>query len=135
VFSNRVEVRNGKRRPGRVRLALAAGGTAVLLAGGVTGCELEDALDCGRVALNVADALDDVQQARDTDAALRALDRLDKQLDKLGDDAGSSDVKDGIDKINDGVKDVRDDLNADREPNFDKLVDGTEKLTSACGGN
>lgn len=103
-----------------------------------TGCSaVEKALDCGRFA---ADITTDAAQFSDAMAsagdnpqgALDALDELDRDVDKLGDNTDDADVQKAGDRLGDQITEMRDALNDGRVPSAAPVVDAAGEVAKAC---
>ncbi|MHC5261333.1 hypothetical protein ACYSUO_25905 [Streptomyces sp. UC4497] len=121
------------------RLAILAA-TAALVAIPVTvGCSAVDkALDCARTADAIADSVTDLQQAvenasNDPTQAGESLDKIDKNLDDIGDKTDNADVSKAVDDLNKAVDNVRTSIkNGDAAPDVTPVTDSAGELTKVC---
>ncbi|MEU8681827.1 hypothetical protein [Streptomyces sp. NPDC048611] len=125
-----------QRRPAATALvALAAASLAIPL---LSGCgAVEKAMDCANTASSVVDAVDKLQKAADNavndpQKAQQALDDIDTNLRKLSKDASDPELSKAIDKANDGIKAARKDLDNNKAPDIQPIVDGTGEMTKIC---
>ncbi|MFF9211121.1 MULTISPECIES: hypothetical protein [unclassified Streptomyces] len=126
----------GRRITTTVAGAIAA---VALTAGLTTGCDaVGKALDCVQTADSIADSVTDLQQAVEnaandptqTDQALAAIDR---NLDKIGDKTGNTDVNKAVDDLRKAVGNVRTAVrNGDRTPDLTPVTDAAGELTKVC---
>ncbi|WP_326808439.1 MULTISPECIES: hypothetical protein [unclassified Streptomyces] len=120
------------------KTTVAVAAAVVLTVPVVAGCSAVDkALDCANTAATVAQAADDLQQAasdanEDPTQAKRSLDKIDKNLKKIGDETDEGDVNKAVSKLSDAVDSVRTDLNAGRTPKTDPVGDAAGELTKVC---
>ncbi|MGW3008917.1 hypothetical protein ACWC9R_08755 [Streptomyces sp. NPDC001219] len=125
-----------QRRPAATALvALAAATLAIPL---LSGCgAVQKAMDCANTASSVVDAVDKLQKAADNavndpQKAQQALDDIDANLRKLSKDATDPELSKAIDKTNDGIKAARKDLDSNKAPDIQPIVDGTGEMTKIC---
>ncbi|MFE1176699.1 hypothetical protein [Streptomyces sp. NPDC058773] len=125
-----------QRRPAATALvALAAATLAIPL---LSGCgAVQKAMDCANTASSVVDAVDKLQQAADNAVSEpqkteQALDDIDKNLRKLSKESSDADLSKAIDKTNEGIKAARKDLDNNKAPDIQPIVDGTGEMTKIC---
>ncbi|WP_328538523.1 hypothetical protein [Streptomyces sp. NBC_00344] len=122
----------------RTAALLAATVTAVTLAGAV-GCDaVNKAVDCVQTADTVAGNVNNLQQAvsnigNDPGQVDQALDNIAKNLGKLGDKTGDTDVSKAVDDLNTAVDNVRKSVDSgDRTPDISPVRDAAGELTKVC---
>ncbi|MER5497962.1 hypothetical protein ABT096_12265 [Streptomyces sp. NPDC002561] len=113
--------------------ALALGLTAA------TGCAAVDkALDCVRTADAIATSVDNLQQAvsnvaSDPTQASEALDEIEKELGKLGDETDNADLGKAVDDLKEGVGNVRDSIDkGDATPDITPVADAAKEIGKVC---
>ncbi|GAA1270540.1 hypothetical protein GCM10009665_68580 [Kitasatospora nipponensis] len=99
----------------------------------------QKALDCGNTAVRVGSDLGDLNSAygnsqNDPAAAGRALAKLKADLDKLGKNAGSTDVDNAVTDLQRQVDKVQTAVDAKQVPDLGPLGDAAGKLTKVCTG-
>lgn len=106
---------------------------------GLVGCDaVNKALDCVQTADAIADSVTDLQQALekagdDPTQADEALDKIDKNIDEIGDKTDNTDVNKAVDDLDKAVGNVRDSVNnGDATPDLKPIVDATSELTKVC---
>ncbi|BDH09894.1 MULTISPECIES: hypothetical protein [Streptomyces] len=124
------------RRPATTALAALAAATLAIPLLSACGA-VEKAMDCAKTATSVVNAVDKLQQAADnslTDPqkAEQALDNIDTNLKKLSKDAHDPELSKAIDKTNNGIKAARKDLDNNKAPDIQPIVDGTSAMTKIC---
>ncbi|MCZ1009723.1 hypothetical protein [Streptomyces lydicus] len=98
---------------------------------------VQKAMDCAKTATSVVNAVDKLQQAADnslTDPqkAEQALDNIDANLKKLSREANDPELSKAVDKTNNGIKAARKDLDNNKAPDIQPIVDGAHDMTSIC---
>lgn len=125
-------------RPRPTPLALAALAAATLTVPFLTSCgAVQKAVDCAKTATSVVNAVDKLQQAADnalTDPkkTQQALDNIDSNLRKLSNEANDPELSKAIDKTNAGIKNARKDIENNKAPDIQPIVDGTSRMTKIC---
>lgn len=111
---------------------------AALLVPLTTGCDAVDkALDCGRLAVEISNDVDNLQDAV-TGAALdpteadKVLDALDKDIDKVGDRTDDTDVGKAIDHLQKALDNVQTSVDSGNRPDLTPVKDATGELTKVC---
>jgi hypothetical protein len=111
---------------------------AALLVPLTTGCDAVDkALDCGRLAVEISNDVDDLQDAV-TGAAVnpadadKILDALDKDIDKVGDRTDNTDVGKALDDLQKAVDNVQTSVDSGKRPDLAPVKDATGELTNVC---
>jgi len=122
----------------RRRTSLAAALTPVVLALPLLGCgAVQKALDCANTAVVIADSVNDLQQAL-TDGvenpaeAQQALDRIDRNLDRIGDSTDGGDVGKAVEDLRKAVDNVREATEQGRTPDISPVADAADELTQVC---
>ncbi|MEU9761164.1 hypothetical protein [Streptomyces sp. NPDC047985] len=122
----------------RTTVALTLTTLALTLAA-ATGCGAVDkALDCVRTADAIATSVDNLQQAasnasNDPTQASEALDRIEKELGRLGDTTGDADLGKAVDHLETAVGNVRDALKkGDAAPDVSPVVDAATEIGKIC---
>lgn len=123
------------RRPTAVTAAAVA--AAVLLPFTAACSALDKAIDCGQLAIDVTADVEQFSEAMSNagdspQAAIDALDELDKDLEKLGDKTDNADVKEAVQNLDDQVTETRDSLDAGKVPSVDPVVDAAAEVTKVC---
>ncbi|MFG2528092.1 hypothetical protein [Streptomyces sp. NPDC048516] len=115
--------------------ALVAATLAIPL---LSGCgAVQKAMDCAKTATSVVNAVDKLQQAADnslTDPqkAEQALDNIDTNLQKLSKEAHDPELSKAVDKTNNGIKAARKDIDHNKAPRIQPIVDGAHDMTRIC---
>ncbi|MFJ9420135.1 hypothetical protein ACIRPT_39170 [Streptomyces sp. NPDC101227] len=126
------------RRPRPALTALAALTAATLAIPLLSACDaVNKAMDCGRTATAVVDAVDKLQQAvgnslDDPQKAEQALDDIDQNLKKVRDSSSDPDLSAAIDKMNTGIKNARKDIKATKAPDIQPITDTAGDMTKIC---
>ncbi|MEU6117952.1 hypothetical protein ABZ840_25805 [Streptomyces sp. NPDC047117] len=127
-------------RPAR-RTAVTAASAVAAIALAVpvlTGCgAVETALDCAQTATAVGKNVDELQQAFSNGAdnpaeAQQALDKIDKNLDELGDKSDNADIGKAVDDLSRGVKDAQQSLDQGKTPDTAPIESAASELTKIC---
>ncbi|MCM2575832.1 hypothetical protein [Streptomyces meridianus] len=117
---------------------IAALAAAALILPAAVGCSaISTALDCARTAATIADNVDQLQQAvsgaqENPAEAQQALDRIDKNLDELGDSTGDADLKKAVGDMNTGVQNVRESLSKGENPDLTPVENSASEITNIC---
>ncbi|MER7759510.1 hypothetical protein [Streptomyces sp. NPDC097619] len=116
-------------------LALAAALAVPVL----TACDaVSTAFDCANTAVAVTDGVNDLQQAvsqadNSPQDAQNALDRIEQNLKKIGDQTDNTDLGKAVDSLTTGVGNVRDSIrNGDATPDITPITDAAAELTKVC---
>ncbi|MFI1156425.1 hypothetical protein [Streptomyces sioyaensis] len=127
------------RRPGRpATAALAASAAALLVIPLLAGCgAVQKAMDCTRAAGSVVDAVDKLQRAAghaldDPQQARQALDSVEQNLRKVGDDTGDPDLAKAIHTMNKGITHARRALDRNQVPDIQPIADGAGDMAEIC---
>ncbi|MET7795272.1 hypothetical protein [Streptomyces decoyicus] len=124
------------RRPATTALAALAAATLAIPLLSACGA-VQKAMDCAKTATSVVNAVDKLQQAADnslTDPqkAQQALDNIDANLKKLSKEANDPDLSKAVDKTNNGIKAARKDIDNNKAPDIQPIVDGAREMTNIC---
>ncbi|MFC7305282.1 hypothetical protein ACFQVC_13740 [Streptomyces monticola] len=125
-----------RRRTARIFIATAAVALVTPLA---IGCSAVDkALDCVQTADAIARSAAELQQAVESAAdnpleADKALDKIDKNLNEIGDKTDDADVGKAVDDLTQAVDNVRQAIkDGDPAPDISPVTRATGELTKAC---
>ncbi|MEJ8648300.1 hypothetical protein WKI65_09465 [Streptomyces sp. MS1.AVA.3] len=124
------------RRPATTALAALAAATLAIPLLSACGA-VQKAMDCAKTATSVVNAVDKLQQAADNsltdpEKAQQALDNIDANLKKLSKEANDPDLSKAVDKTNNGIKAARKDLDNNKAPDIQPIVDGAREMTNIC---
>ncbi|WP_368397190.1 hypothetical protein [Streptomyces sclerotialus] len=127
-------------RPARRTAVTAASAVAAitLAVPVLSGCgAVETALDCAQTAATVGKNVDELQQAFSGGAenpaeAQQALDKIDKNLDELGDTSDNADIGKAVDDLSRGVKDAQQALDQGKTPDTAPIEAAASELTKIC---
>lgn len=128
-------------RPARRRTAMTAASAAAALALAVpalSACSaVETALDCAQTATAIGQNVDNLQQAISNGAdnpaeAQQALDKIDKNLDALGDKSDNADIGKAVDDLSRGVKNAQQALDQGKTPDTTPIESAASELTKIC---
>ena len=119
--------------------AIAAVAGVAFAAPLMTGCDTVDkAMDCLHAADSIADSVTDLQQAvenasNDPSQTDDALNAIEKDLGKIGDQTDDADVNKAVDDLKKAVGKVRTDVrNGDDTPDLTPVTDAAGELTKVC---
>ncbi|WP_030250231.1 hypothetical protein [Streptomyces violens] len=104
----------------------------------LTGCgAVQTAMDCAQTATAVGKNVDELQQAFSGGAenpaeAQQALDKIDKNLDELGDQSDNADIGKAVDDLSRGVKDAQQSLDKGQTPDTAPIESAASELTKIC---
>ncbi|MFI0821600.1 hypothetical protein ACH4TX_38925 [Streptomyces sp. NPDC021098] len=128
-----------RNRSDRHRFAAATTLAAVaLLVPLTTGCDAVDkALDCGRLAVEISNDVDNLQDAVtgaavDPTKADKVLDALDQDIDKVGDRTDNTDVSKALADLRKAVDNVQTSVDSGKHPDLTPVRDATAELTNVC---
>ncbi|POX40810.1 hypothetical protein C3486_12375 [Streptomyces sp. Ru73] len=98
---------------------------------------VETAMDCAQTAAAIGQNVDQLQQAfaggADNPAeAQQALDKIDKNLDALGDKTDNADIGKAVDDLTRGVKDAQQALDQGKTPDTAPISSAASELTKIC---
>jgi len=118
--------------------AVATLAAAALLVPLTTGCDAVDkALDCGRLAVEISNDVDNLQDAvtgatLDPTEADKVLDALDKDIDKVGDRTDDTDVGKTLDHLRKALDNVQTSVDSGDHPDLTPVKDATAELSKVC---
>ncbi|MGW2329105.1 hypothetical protein ACWC5C_25570 [Streptomyces sp. NPDC001700] len=118
--------------------AVGALAAAAILIPLTTGCDAVDkALDCGRLAVEISNDVDNLQDAvtgaGDNPAdADKILDALGKDIDKVGDRTDDTDVGKAVDHLQKALDNVQTSVDNGNRPDLSPVKDATGELTKVC---
>ncbi|MGK5529413.1 hypothetical protein [Streptomyces sp. URMC 129] len=120
-----------------VKLALPTGVlTATALTAGFTvGCDLQQAVDCARLAVEVtsaAEALGQAVEAGDPEAFADAADTLTGNVEDVQNDVDDADVSAAADSIQQALDSIESGFESGAAVDISPLFDATGELTDAC---
>jgi hypothetical protein len=109
---------------------------SVALAGGaVSACDLDRAVDCARLALQVSNASDRVADAVATsvlDDDIDAFGELAEDIGELERRVNDTDVREAAESVSEAAENLQRTVEDGREPDLTPLVDATAELTTVC---
>lgn len=116
-------------------LALTAAFAALPLTAACSAAQ--KALDCGELALNITADAQELSQALanagdNPRAAAGALERIERDMDKLSKKTSDSDVQKAVGKLADRVRDTNDALDAGRIPSGKPVTDAAADVAAVC---
>jgi methyl-accepting chemotaxis protein len=118
------------------RLSVAAVALASLAGGVVTsGCDVQRAVDCARLALAVANSGDTLENAVLTSLVeddAGALEELHRDVEELKDRVRDTDVREAADSVAEAADNVQRAAEEGGEPDLTPLADATDELTEVC---
>jgi hypothetical protein len=122
------------------RTGLAAGAGVAVLAAGLlaTGCDVQRAVDCARLAVAVANSEQAVEDAATTavegdDPA--AFAQLARDVDELTDRVQDTDVRAAAEDVSRAAENVQTALEAGGQPDLTPLAEATDELTGVCAAD
>ncbi|MGP4114372.1 hypothetical protein ACTWP5_26110 [Streptomyces sp. 4N509B] len=125
--------------PGRTRRAAGSVGSAGLLAvmavTGTLACDLQRAVDCAQLALEVTTSADSLENALSTEALgddVDALDELSEDVGELQDRVGDTDVQEAADSVVEAAENLTRAVEEGEVPDLTPLADATSELTTVC---
>jgi hypothetical protein len=122
----------------RRRLPAGAGAlalTVALAAGAGTACDVQRAVDCAVLALEVSNAGDRVAEAVATSAVeddLRAFRELGEDIDELTDRVEDTDVREAAESVGEAANNLEQAVERGEAPGLSPLLDATAELTTVC---
>ncbi|MGP3686328.1 hypothetical protein ACTVZO_16745 [Streptomyces sp. IBSNAI002] len=116
-------------------LALAA----ALAIPALSSCDaISTAMDCANTAVAITDGANDLQQAvsqagNSPQDAQNALNQIEDNLKKIGDQTDNADLSKAIGSMNTAVKNVRDAIqNGDATPDIQPVADAASEISKVC---
>ncbi|WP_374774194.1 hypothetical protein OG756_15495 [Streptomyces sp. NBC_01310] len=112
---------------------------AVLTVPALTACDaISTAMDCASTAVAITDGANDLQQAvsqagNSPQDAQKALDEIDANLKKIGDQTNNADLGKAIDSMNTAVKNVRTSIESGNSaPDIQPVADAASEISKVC---
>ncbi|MET9696056.1 hypothetical protein ABZY31_03895 [Streptomyces sp. NPDC006529] len=118
--------------------------SAVLLAAALTvpaltSCDaISTAMDCANTAVAITDGANDLQQAvsqagNSPQDAQNALDQIERNLKKVGDQTGNADLGKAVDSMTTAVKNVRTSIEGgNTAPDITPVADAAKEISKVC---
>ncbi|MEV7835063.1 hypothetical protein AB0P12_31230 [Streptomyces subrutilus] len=120
------------------RIAAVAVAAALVLPA-LTACDaISTAMDCANTAVAITDGANDLQQAvsqagSSPQDAQNALDQIDANLKKIGDQTDNADLGKAIDSMEAAVKSVRTSVESgNTAPDIQPVADAASELSKVC---
>ncbi|MGW0751011.1 hypothetical protein [Streptomyces sp. NPDC002587] len=120
------------------RLAAVAVAAALAIPA-LTSCDaISTAMDCANTAVAITDGANDLQQAvsqagNSPQDAQNALNQIETNLKKIGDQTDNADLGKAIDSMNTAVKNVRTAIqNGDATPDIQPVADAASEISKVC---
>ncbi|MFJ7587964.1 hypothetical protein ACIQZO_11365 [Streptomyces sp. NPDC097617] len=112
---------------------------AVLTVPALSACDaISTAMDCANTAVAITDGANDLQQAvsqagNSPQDAQNALDQIESNLKKIGDQTENADLGKAIDSMNTAVKNVRTSIESgNTAPDIQPVADAASELSKVC---
>ncbi|MFE7099543.1 hypothetical protein [Streptomyces erythrochromogenes] len=122
----------------KLRIAAVAV-AAVLTIPALSGCDaISTAMDCANTAVAITDGANDLQQAvsqagNSPQDAKNALDQIETNLKKIGDQTDNADLGKAIDSMNTAVKNVRTAIESGNPtPDIKPVADAASEISKVC---
>ncbi|UED86081.1 hypothetical protein [Streptomyces profundus] len=122
--------------------SIRMGLTGTLLAGaaglGTLGCDVQRALDCAQLALEVTSSVDALARAVDAEDPAGfsdAADTAQNDLDELRDGFSDTDVSAAADSVAEAIENIAQQPAGGSPPDLSPLNNAVDELTSACASN
>ncbi|MFF8263960.1 hypothetical protein [Streptomyces virginiae] len=122
----------------KLRIAAVAV-AAVLTVPALSACDaISTAMDCANTAVAITDGANDLQQAvsqagNSPQDAKNALDQIEANLKKIGDQTGNADLGKAIDSMNTAVKNVRTSIDSGNSvPDIKPVADAASEISKVC---
>ncbi|MEU7555287.1 hypothetical protein AB0B01_23585 [Streptomyces sp. NPDC044571] len=122
----------------KLRIAAVAV-AAVLTVPALTSCDaISTAMDCANTAVAITDGANDLQQAvsnagNSPQDAQNALNQIEANLKKIGDQTDNTDLGKAIDSMNTAVKNVRTSIDSgNNTPDITPVADAAKELSKVC---
>ncbi|MEU2285179.1 hypothetical protein ABZ614_25100 [Streptomyces sp. NPDC013178] len=126
------------RRRGRRSAVIASVAAAVALSAGLlTGCEVDDSLDCLSHADDISDSLTAIHEAgvdatQDPTKTEESVDTIEKNLDKIDARSDDSEVDKAVKDLGRAIEDYNRDVLDGRAPDSGAIDKAAGKLRSVC---
>jgi hypothetical protein len=104
-------------------------------AGFVGGCDVQRAVDCARLALEVSESVDRLERAasgEDPEAFVDAADAVTGDIDELRGSVEDTDVREAADSVREAVDSVSGSFEEGVTVDLSPLGDAVGELTGAC---
>ncbi|MEU7600822.1 hypothetical protein AB0B78_32165 [Streptomyces sp. NPDC040724] len=112
---------------------------AVLTVPALSSCDaISTAMDCANTAVAITDGANDLQQAvsqagNSPQDAKNALDQIEANLKKIGDQTDNADLGKAIDSMNTAVKNVRTSIESGNSvPDIQPVADAASEISKVC---
>ncbi|MFE6835598.1 MULTISPECIES: hypothetical protein [unclassified Streptomyces] len=112
---------------------------AVLTVPALSACDaISTAMDCANTAVAITDGANDLQQAvsqagNSPQDAQNALDQIEANLKKIGDQTDNADLGKAIDSMNTAVKNVRTSIESGNSvPDIQPVADAASEISKVC---
>ncbi len=112
---------------------------AVLTIPALSACDaISTAMDCANTAVAITDGANDLQQAvsqagNSPQDAQKALDEIEANLKKIGDQTDNADLGKAIDSMNTAVKNVRTSIESGNTvPDIQPVADAASEISKVC---
>ncbi|MEU6399042.1 hypothetical protein ABZ867_18985 [Streptomyces cinnamoneus] len=122
----------------KLRIAAVAV-AAVLTVPALSACDaISTAMDCADTAVAITDGANDLQQAvsqagNSPQDAKNALDQIEANLKKIGDQTDNADLGKAIDSMNTAVKNVRTSIDSGNSvPDIKPVADAASEISKVC---
>ncbi|MET9959066.1 hypothetical protein ABZ128_08265 [Streptomyces sp. NPDC006326] len=122
----------------KLRIAAVAV-AAVLTVPALTSCDaISTAMDCANTAVAITNGVNDLQQAvsnagNSPQDAQNALNQIETNLKKIGDQTDNTDLGKAIDSMNTAVKNVRTSIDSGNPtPDVTPVADAAKELSKVC---
>ncbi|MEC4576147.1 hypothetical protein [Streptomyces virginiae] len=122
----------------KLRIAAVAV-AAVLTVPTLSACDaISTAMDCANTAVAITDGANDLQQAvsqagNSPQDAKNALDQIEANLKKIGDQTDNADLGKAIDSMNTAVKNVRTSIDSGNSvPDIKPVADAASEISKVC---
>ncbi|MEU6864116.1 hypothetical protein ABZ924_12700 [Streptomyces sp. NPDC046876] len=120
------------------RIAAVAVAAALTLPA-LTACDaISTAMDCANTAVAITDGANDLQQAvsnagNSPQDAQNALNQIDANLKKIGDQTDNADLKKALASMNTAVKNVRTSIESGNQtPDITPVADAAKEISKVC---
>ncbi|MER6257268.1 hypothetical protein ACGFNX_42295 [Streptomyces sp. NPDC048723] len=122
----------------KLRIAAVAV-AAVLTVPALSACDaISTAMDCANTAVAITDGANDLQQAvsqagNSPQDAQNALNQIESNLKKIGDQTDNADLGKAIDSMNTAVKNVRTSIESGNSvPDIQPVADAASEISKVC---
>ncbi len=113
----------------------ASAALAVLATVTLAGCDFGRAVDCARLALEVSQSVEELEQAaqgENPDVLLDAADAVGNDIQELRDGVDDADVREAADSVEEAVDSVRSGVEDGTPIDLSPLGDAANSLTEVC---